>query len=167
VKKLYFPLSEEVSLDLYEEIEIYGKILTGRDAALPRLVRLIEEGRLAEQQINLAGSLIFHTAVSAAGIGPTSSNKPEIEGSIPALSRAGVRVHLGKGALHASTVDALRQFGAFFAITPPVSALFSHKIRATRVVAFAEEGIEALHELEVDGIPAIVAIANGQSIFDC
>ena len=34
------------------------------------------------------------------------------------------------------------------------------------VVAFPEEGMEALHEIEVENFPAIVAIAHGESIYD-
>ncbi len=165
VRKLYFPIKGDLQLRLYEEIEIYGMIYAGRDAVLPKLVRLFEENRLADYGIDLAGSLIFHTAVSPAGIGPTSSNKIEIEGSIPALSMAGVKIHLGKGALMRQTVEALQQHHSFFAVTPPVSALFADKMRSSRVVAFEEEGIEALHQLEVDGIPGIIAAANGESIF--
>jgi len=78
-------------LKIYDKLEISGTIFTGRDAALPRLVKLIESGRLEELGIDLKGGIIFHTAVSPAGIGPTSSNKHDIETSIPALSRAGVK----------------------------------------------------------------------------
>ena len=166
MRKICFPVNEELHLRLYDEIEIYGKIFTGRDAVLPKIVRLAQEGKLAEYGIDLKGSVVFHTAVSAAGIGPTSSNKVEIEGSIPELSVAGVKIHLGKGALEPKTVDVLKQYDSFFAVTPPVSALFADRIRSIRVVAFGEEGIEAFHELEVEGIPAIIAIANGESVFE-
>ena len=115
--------------------------------------------------MDLQGSVIFHTAVSPAGIGPTTSNKEEIEGSIPVLSRVGVKIHLGKGALNPRTVEELRRYGSVFAVTPPVTALFASRIISQRAVAFPEEGMEALHELVVDKFPAIVAIAGGQSIF--
>ena len=78
-----------------DQIEIDGTIYCGRDAVLPKLVRLIESQDLDRIGVDLEGAVIFHTAVSIAGIGPTSSNKVEIEGSIPALSRAGVKIHLG------------------------------------------------------------------------
>jgi fumarate hydratase subunit beta len=103
--------------------------------------------------------------VSPAGIGPTTSNKVEIEGSIPMLSEAGVRIHLGKGSLSPQTVEALKKNNSVFAITPPVSALFSDKIVFQRVAAFKEEGMEALYELQVNGFPAIIAIAHGKTVF--
>ncbi|MCK4793187.1 MAG: fumarate hydratase C-terminal domain-containing protein, partial [Desulfobacteraceae bacterium] len=96
---------------------------------------------------------------------PTTSNKVEIEGSIPALAKAGVKIHVGKGSLSARTVLELENYNSLFAITPPVSALFSDRILHQRIVAFKEEGMEALYELEVKGLPAIIAIAQGESIF--
>ena len=97
--------------------------------------------------MDLEGGVIFHTAVSIAGVGPTSSNKVEIEESIPTLSRAGVRVHLGKGALGAASVRALKRYGSVFAITPPASALFESRTVSRKVAAYKKEGMEALWEL--------------------
>ena len=110
--------------------------------------------------------MIFHTAVSGAGIGPTSSNKVEIEASIPALSRMGVRIHVGEGTLSDSTVQALNEAGSIYAVTPPVSALQTSALAEWRVLAFAEEGIEALHLLTTRGLAAVVASAHGESIWN-
>ena len=156
---------EVEKLQVGDHIEISGVIYCGRDAVLPKLVWLIENGDLNRVGVNVKGGVIFHTAVSPAGIGPTSSNKVEIEGSIPALSKAGVRIHIGKGALGSKTVEELRKYHSVFAVTPPVSALFSDKIVSRRVAAFREEGMEALYQLEVRGFPAIIAIAHGKTIF--
>jgi fumarate hydratase subunit beta len=152
-------------LKIYDHLEITGYIYTGRDVVLPRLIKLWAKNDFKNYDFNLQGSVIFHTAVSPAGIGPTSSNKIEIESSIPGLSAAGVKVHLGKGALNKETIVSLKKHGAIFAVTPPVSALLTSKIISSRVVAFAEEGIEAMYELKVENLPAIVAIAQGESIF--
>ena len=114
----------------------------------------------------MQGSVIFHTAVSPAGVGPTSSNKFEIESTIPALSAAGVKLHLGKGALSKETVEALKQYNSVYAVIPPVTALLNSKTIHKRIVAFAEEGMEAFHVLEVKDYPAIVAVAHGKSIYD-
>ena len=129
--KLFTPLAEPdvARLKIYDEVEIFGKVYAGRDAVLPKLVQLISDGSLRNRGIELEGSVVFHTAVSPAGIGPTSSNKAEIESSIPALSAAGVKVHLGKGALSLETVKALQKYGAVYAVTPPVSALLNAPLR--------------------------------------
>lgn len=148
-----------------DAFEIHGKILCARDAALSRLVSLFEKGMLGELADPLSGSVIFHTAVSPAGIGPTSSNKVDIESSIAPLSRAGVRMHLGKGAISPDTIQAMSAAGSVFAVTPPATALFMDKIISRRVLAFPEEGMEALFEVEVKGLPGIVAAAGGKSIY--
>jgi fumarate hydratase subunit beta len=147
------------------QIEIDGKIYCGRDAVLPKLAELIENNDLERIKVDLKGTVIFHTAVSPAGIGPTTSNKVEIEGNIPTLSKAGVKIHVGKGSLSQKTVKELKKHNSVFAITPPVTALFSDKIISQRIVAFKKEGMEALYEVKVKGFPAIIAIAHGETIF--
>ena len=149
-----------------DQVELDGMIYAGRDAVLPKIMRLIQEGRIGELGVPLEGMVIFHTAVSDAGIGPTSSNKLEIESSIAPLSAAGVRMHLGKGALSAETIRALAENESVYAVTPPVTALLTSKMLSRRVVAFPAEGIEAFHELLVEGFPAIIAAAHGRSIYD-
>ena len=164
--QLTIPISEEAisQLRVGDHIEVSGIILCGRDAVLPKLADLIETGKEDAIAVPLQGGLIFHTAVSPAGIGPTTSNKVEIEGSIPTLSQAGIKVHLGKGALHEETVAALNAENSIFAITPPTTALFSSKIISQKVAMYPEEGMEALYEVEVERLPAIVAIAHGQTL---
>jgi fumarate hydratase subunit beta len=154
------------SLTIGEMIKISGYIYTGRDAVLPKIVSLIEEGRIDDYGINLEGSVIFHTAVSPAGVGPTSSNKYDIESTIPMLSSAGVKMHLGKGELSKDTINALDKYGSVYAVIPPVTALLNSMTISTKVVAFPELGMEAFHMLEVKDYPAIIAIAHGKSIYD-
>lgn len=164
IKKIYTPLNKKTidNLHIGDKIEIYGSILTGRDAALPKLVQQIDQAG----NINLEDEVIMHTAVSPAGIAPTSSNKEEIEESIPFLAAKGVRMHLGKGRLKSETVRKLDQHKSIFVIIPPVAALLTSKIRNIEVVAFPEEGMEAIHRVNVEGIPGVVAAAQGRSLFD-
>jgi fumarate hydratase subunit beta len=98
-------------------------------------------------------------------VGPTSSNKLEIEGSFPALSKAGVRLHLGKGALSAPTIQALDENQSVFAVIPPVTALLESLTSDREVVAFPELGMEALHRIKVENYQAIIAAAHGKSIY--
>lgn len=165
--RLQTPISAEQieGLHIGDKFEIHGRVLCGRDAVLPRLVKMIRSGDPRIEEIGLKGSVIFHTAVSPAGIGPTTSNKAEIEESIPELAAAGVRIHLGKGSLSAKTIASLAAHNSVFAVTPPVTALFSHRITTRQVVAFAEEGMEALWAIEVNGLPGIIAAAHGRNIF--
>ena len=149
-----------------EPVEISGYILCGRDAVLPRVVKMIEEGTADRLGIDLRGQVIFHTAVSCAGVGPTSSNKLEIESSMEPLSAAGVKLHLGKGALSPETVAALDRHNAVYAVIPPVTALLGSRTGEKRLLAFPELGMEALYMIRVEGYPAIIGAAHGRSIYD-
>lgn len=162
------PITEEVtsSLQVGDTVTISGYILCGRDAVLPKLIKMIEDGTIGELGVNLQGQVIFHTAVSPAGVGPTSSNKLEIESSIEPLSKAGIKLHLGKGALHKETVEALNRNNAVYAVIPPVTALLEAKTFERKVIAFPELGMEALHLIKVDKYPAIIGAAHGRSIYE-
>lgn len=163
MKKITTPVSDEEisSLKVGDQISISGIIFTGRDAALPQLVDLIKEDKL---DFDIKGSAIMHTAVSDAGIAPTTSNKEEIESTIPFLSENGVKIHIGKGMLHENTIEALHKNNSIFVITPPVAALLTSKVMKKECVAFQNEGMEATYRLEVENIPGIVAASGGKSI---
>ena len=168
VIELATPFSEEdiSALNVGDVVSITGYIYTGRDAVLPRIIKLAEEGRLNEYGIDLQGAVIFHTAVSPAGVGPTSSNKVEIESSFEPLSRYGVKMHLGKGAISKPTIEALKKHNAVFAVIPPVTALLESQTEEREVVAFPELGMEAMNRLKVVKYQAIIGAAKGKSIYD-
>ena len=167
-KEVTTPISDEVIADLHvgDTVEISGYILCGRDAVLPKVLKMIEGGTVGNLDIDLRGQVIFHTAVSPAGVGPTSSNKLEIESSIAPLSAAGVKLHLGKGELHSETIASLDLYHAVYAVIPPVTALLGAKTTEQKVIAFPELGMEALHLIKVDKYPAIIGAAHGRSIYE-
>ncbi len=162
------PLSREDigQLKVGDAILLSGTIFCGRDAVLPRITSELSSQEWQKREICLKGGVIFHTAVSCAGVGPTSSNKLEIENSIIPLSKAGIMVHLGKGALKKETILGLAEFGAVYAVIPPVTALLGEKTLSQRCIAWPELGMEALYALEVKEYPAIIAAAHGKSIYD-
>ena len=166
MKKITTPITNEIMEDLKigDQLSITGTIYTGRDAVLPKLVKLLENNQQNEIKINLKGAVIMHTAFSNAGIAPTTSNKTEIESSIIPLSKSGVKFHIGKGSLHKQTIKGLKKEKSCFIITPPVAALLTNKVEEKKCIMFPEEGIEALYELKVHDIPGIVASINGQTI---
>ena len=166
--ELTTPLSDEIvsGLQVGDTVEISGYILCGRDAVLPKILEMIENGTIDDLGIDLRGQVVFHTAVSPAGVGPTSSNKLEIENSIEPLSKAGIKLHLGKGQLHSETVEALDKYNSVYAVIPPVTALLGSKTGEHRVIAFPELGMEALYMMKVDKYPAIIGSAHGRSIYE-
>lgn len=162
------PIAESTvkNLQVGDIIVVSGDIFCGRDAVLPRIAQMIRDGSIVEAAFDLRGGLIFHTAVSPAGIGPTSSNKLEIESTMGILSSAGIRMHLGKGKISPRTVEELRVHNAVYAIIPPVTALLGAKTSNIQCIAFPELGMEALYSIHVDRIPAIIGAAHGRSIYD-
>lgn len=168
MQHLTTPIPEDAiaALHVGDTIEISGWILCGRDAVLPKVVAMVRDGTAGQLGVDLRGQVVFHTAVSPAGVGPTSSNKLEIESSIAPLSAAGIKIHLGKGALHPETVAALDKHNAIYAVIPPVTALLEAKTAERKVLAFPELGMEALHLIKVDRYPAIVGAAHGRSIYE-
>lgn len=166
--ELTTPISDEAinALRVGDMVYISGYIFCGRDAVLPKVLKLIEEGKEDQLGVSLQGGVIFHTAVSPAGVGPTSSNKLEIESSMEPLSKAGIKLHLGKGAIKPETVKALAENNAVFAVIPPVTALLGAQTLEQECIAFPELGMEALYRLKVEKYPAIIGAANGESIYD-
>lgn len=152
-------------LKVGDVVSITGYIFCGRDAVLPRICKEMQAGTWDKRGIDLCGGVIFHTAVSPAGVGPTSSNKLEIEGSFEVLSKSGIKMHLGKGAIKPETVKMLAENNAVFAIIPPVTALLESQTYERECVAWPELGMEALYRIKVENYQAIIAAAQGKSIY--
>lgn len=167
MKKLSTPFTEAeiAELNVGDMIYISGYIFCGRDAVLPKIVNEAKEETL-DSSINLKGNVIFHTAVSLAGVGPTSSNKLEIEASMVPLSEyAGIKMHLGKGKITDETVKTLAEKNAVYAVIPPVTALLESKTIERQCVAHPELGMEAFYRIKVMDYPVIIAAAKGRSIY--
>ncbi|WP_297982547.1 fumarate hydratase C-terminal domain-containing protein [uncultured Methanobrevibacter sp.] len=166
MKLIQTPITDDVINDLKvgDKISLSGKMYCGRDAVLPKLSRSIIDGDTDKYPFDFKGMAIMHTAFSVAGIAPTTSNKTEIESSIPTLSSAGVKFHIGKGSLSEKTKEELNKYNSVFIVCPPVAALLTNNVVSKSCVAYKEEGMEAFFELEVRDIPGIVAIAHGESL---
>lgn len=167
MREYIIPLSDEEIEDLNvgDMVYISGNIFCGRDAVLPKIVKEVQNGTL-NPSINLKGNVIFHTAVSSAGVGPTSSNKLEIETSMLPLSDAGIKMHLGKGKLKEETIKGLADRNAVYAVIPPVTALLESKTFGKICIAHEELGMEALYQITITEYPVIIAGAKGRSIYE-
>ena len=168
IKYINTPIDEETiaELNVGDVVSISGYIYCGRDAVLPHICKEIDNGIWYQRGIDLRGGIIFHTAVSPAGVGPTSSNKLEIESSFETLSKAGIKMHLGKGSIKLETVKALAANNSVFAIIPPVTALLESQTLERECVAFPELDMEALYRIKVENYQAIIAAAKGVSIYE-
>jgi fumarate hydratase subunit beta len=164
--ELIAPISEEKTSELQvgDIISISGDIFCGRDAVLPIIIKDADAG-ISDNRIDFKGGVVFHTAVSPAGVGPTSSNKKEIEESFEPLAKLGVKLFLGKGSIHPETINILGKYNSVFAVIPPTSALFEDQTLERELIAHPELGMEALYRIRVKCFQAIIAVAHDKSIY--
>jgi len=159
---LTLPLTDADLLPLRagDAIRISGIIYTARDAAHKRLAELIERGE--PLPVALAGQAIYYVgpAPAKAGhaigpAGPTTSGR--MDGYTLPLLDLGVKLLIGKGYRSPEVKQALVAHRAIYAAAVGgAAALLARHIQRSQVVAWPELGTEAIHELTVEGFPAIV-----------
>jgi fumarate hydratase subunit beta len=160
--RLRTPLSESAARELRAgtKVLIDGVVYGARDAAHKRLCEMFARGE--DAPIPLRDQLIYYVGPAPAKpghpigpAGPTTSGRMDAY-TIPLLER-GVRGFIGKGYRSGEVRAALIRFGAvYFGTIGGAAALLARRIVASRVVAFADLGTEAIYELEFDAFPAFV-----------
>jgi fumarate hydratase class I len=82
------------------------------------------------------------------------------------LPATGLRVMVGKAERGPAAIDAIRDAGAVYLIAVGGAAyLVAQSIRAARVVAWPDLGMEAIHEFQVQDMPVMVAVdTTGASV---
>ena len=178
---LDFKSSRRVNVDTLSKAEIAtwksgetlllsGKILTGRDAAHKRLTDMIAKGETLP--VDFTNRFIYYVgpvnAVREEVVGPagptTSSRMDRFTETM--LAKTGLIGMIGKSERGATGLEAIKKHHAVYCIAVGGAAyLVSKAIRGARVVAFADLGMEAIHEFEVKDMPVTVAVdPNGNSV---
>ncbi len=147
-----------------------GKMLTGRDAAHKRLVDLIQKGE--DLPVDFTNRFIYY-------VGPVDPVRDEVVGpagpttatrmdkfTAAMLGETGLIGMIGKAERGDGAIDVIKQHKAVYLIAVGGAAyLVSKAIRKSKVVAFEELGMEAIHEFEVEDMPVTVAVdVNGESV---
>ncbi|PJJ96150.1 fumarate hydratase [Lysobacteraceae bacterium NML03-0222] len=149
-----------------------GKLLTGRDAAHKRMVDMLNRGE--SLPVDLNGRFIYY-------VGPVDPVREEVVG--PAgpttatrmdkftrqmLEATGLLGMVGKAERGPAAIDAIRDNGAAYLMAVGGSAyLVSKAIKAAKVLAFEDLGMEAIYEFEVKDMPVTVAVdARGTSVHE-
>ncbi|MBK9657263.1 MAG: fumarate hydratase [Rhodanobacteraceae bacterium] len=147
-----------------------GKLLTGRDAAHKRLVEML--GRGEPMPVDFNGRFIYY-------VGPVDPVRDEVVG--PAgpttatrmdkftrtmLEQTGLLGMVGKAERGPAAIDAIRDNRAVYLMAVGGAAyLVSKAIKGSKVLAFAELGMEAIYEFEVQDMPVTVAVdSRGSSV---
>ena len=155
-----------------ETLLLSGKMLTGRDAAHKRIRDLFEKGEDLPEGVDLKGRFIYYVGpVDPVGdevvgpAGPTTATRMDgFTGMM--LEKTGLLGMIGKAERGPSAVDAIRDHRSVYLMAVGGAAfLVSKAIRKSRVVAFEDLGMEAIHEFEVEDMPVTVAVDSaGDSV---
>ena len=155
-----------------ERLLLSGKLLTGRDAAHKRIQEMLTKGE--PLPVSFRNRVIYYVGpvdpvrdevVGPAG--PTTSTRMD-KFTEMMLSRTGLVAMIGKAERGPAAIEAIKRHKAAYLMAVGGAAyLVSKAIRAARVVAFADLGMEAIYEFEVKGMPVTVAVdAGGESVHD-
>jgi fumarate hydratase, class I len=157
-----------------ERLLLSGKLLTGRDAAHKRICALLESGQPLPEGLDFRNRVIYYVGpVDPVGreivgpAGPTTANRMD-RFTDTMLGKAGLLAMVGKAERGPETVESIRKHRSAYLIAVGGAAfLVAQAIRASRVVGFAELGMEAVYEFEVRDMPVTVAVsAAGESVHD-
>jgi fumarate hydratase class I len=153
-----------------DRLLLSGKLLTGRDAAHKRLVDMMARGE--KLPVDFTNRFIYYTgpvdAVRDEVVGPagptTSSRMDKFVEHV--LAGTGLIGMVGKSERGPVAIESIRKHGAVYCIAVGGAAyLVSKAIRASRVLAFEDLGMEAIREFEVRDMPVTVAVdAQGNSV---
>jgi fumarate hydratase class I len=153
-----------------ETVLLTGKLLTGRDAAHKRLTDMLARGE--QLPVDFTDRFIYYVgpvdpvrdeAVGPAG--PTTATRMD-KFTRQMLAETGLLGMIGKAERGAAAIDAIREFRAVYLMAVGGAAyLVSKAIRAARVLAFPDLGMEAIYEFDVVDMPVTVAVsADGVSV---
>ena len=158
------------SLEAGDQVFITGVIYSARDSAHKRLVEALD--RKEKLPLDVKNQIIYYMGPAPAkpgyatgSAGPTTSGR--MDPYSPRLMAEGLKGMIGKGNRTQAVKDAMKKYKAVYFITyPGCGALLSKSVERMSQVAYKDLGPEAIHRLEVEDFPAIVAIdKRGRAIF--
>ncbi|MCK6427982.1 MAG: fumarate hydratase [Burkholderiaceae bacterium] len=173
--------SKRVNLDTLTKAEVAswkpgdtlllnGRMLTGRDAAHKRIQDMLAKGE--KLPVDFTNRVIYY-------VGPVDPVRDEVVG--PAgpttatrmdkftemmLAQTGLIAMIGKAERGPVAIEAIRKHrSAYLMAVGGAAYLVAKAIKAAKVVAFADLGMEAIYEFEVKDMPVTVAVdAQGTSV---
>ena len=149
-----------------------GKMLTGRDAAHKRIQDMLAKGE--PLPVDFKNRVIYY-------VGPVDPVRDEVVG--PAgpttatrmdkftemmLAQTGLISMVGKSERGPVAIEAIRKHqSAYLMAVGGAAYLVAKAIKAARVVGFADLGMEAIYEFDVQDMPVTVAVdSQGSSVHD-
>ena len=146
-----------------EVLLLNGKLLTGRDAAHKRMVDMLNKGE--KLPVDFHGRFIYY-------VGPVDPVRDEVVGPAgpttatrmdkfteQVLAQTGLLGMVGKAERGPAAIDAIKKHQSVYLMAVGGAAyLVSKAIKASRVVGFADLGMEAIYEFDVKDMPVTVAV---------
>ncbi|HNT40296.1 MAG TPA: fumarate hydratase C-terminal domain-containing protein, partial [Rubrivivax sp.] len=149
-----------------------GRLLTGRDAAHKRIQDLLSKGE--PLPVDFTHRVIYY-------VGPVDPVRDEVVG--PAgpttatrmdkftrmmLEKTGLIAMVGKSERGPAAIEAIKDNrSAYLMAVGGAAYLVAKAIKAAKVVAFADLGMEAIYEFEVKDMPVTVAVdSTGSNVHE-
>ncbi len=157
-----------------ERLLLNGKFLTGRDAAHKRICALLDSGEALPEGLSFKDRVIYYVGpVDPVGgevvgpAGPTTATRMD-RFTETMLAKAGLLAMVGKAERGPEAIEAIRRHkSAYLMAVGGAAYLVSKAIKASRIVAFADLGMEAVYEFEVRDMPVTVAVDSaGESVHE-
>jgi fumarate hydratase class I len=151
-----------------EVLLLNGKLLTGRDAAHKRMTDMLSRGE--KLPVDFTNRFIYYVGpVDPVGnevvgpAGPTTATRMD-KFTRQMLEETGLLGMVGKAERGDKAIEAIRDNKAVYLMAVGGAAyLVSKAIKASRVLAFEDLGMEAIYEFEVVDMPVTVAV-NSEGI---
>ncbi|MDR2508379.1 MAG: fumarate hydratase [Candidatus Accumulibacter sp.] len=146
-----------------QKLLLNGKMLTGRDAAHKRIVDMLSRGE--KLPVNFTNRVIYYVgpvdpvgdeAVGPAG--PTTASRMD-KFTRTMLEQTGLIAMVGKSERGPAAIEAIRDNqSAYLMAVGGAAYLVAKAIKASKIVAFADLGMEAIYEFELRDMPVTVAV---------
>ena len=151
-----------------ETLLLNGKILTGRDAAHKRIADMLAKGEALP--VSFKNRIIYYVGpvdpvrdevVGPAG--PTTSTRMD-KFTEMMLSQTGLLSMIGKAERGPATIESIKKHkSAYLMAVGGAAYLVSKAIQTSKVIGFADLGMEAIYEFDVKDMPVTVAV-NSEGI---
>lgn len=149
-----------------ETLLLSGRMLTGRDAAHKRIDDMLARGE--PLPVDFRNRMIYYVGPVdpvrdevVGPCGPTTSTRMD-KFAARMLPATGLLGMVGKAERGPTAIDAIVGNGCvYLAATGGAAYLISKAVRSSRVLAFADLGMEAIYEFDVENLPVVVAVDSG------
>jgi fumarate hydratase, class I len=152
-----------------DRLLLCGKMLTGRDAAHKRIQDMLARGEALP--VSFAGRVIYYVGpvdpVAGEAVGPAGpTTATRMDKFSDMMLDLGLLASVGKAERGPAATQSIAKHGSAYLMAVGGAAyLVSRAIKASRVLGFADLGMEAIYEFTVEDMPVTVAVdARGENV---